>query len=130
MEEAADGADVQAFERTLVEAFPVPSLAPLLPGCLLDDRVLGTPLRLWVGREDGRPVAVALAHVSHGVVLIEMVATRPECRGRGYGAAVTAYATNADPSLPAVLLASDDGRPVYEHMGYVALLRFTLWFRP
>jgi hypothetical protein len=26
-----------------------------------------------------------------------------------------------------VLIASDPGRPVYERMGYVSLLRFTLW---
>ena len=31
------------------------------------------------------------------------------------------------PELPAALIASDLGRPVYERMGCVALVRFTLW---
>jgi hypothetical protein len=31
------------------------------------------------------------------------------------------------PEAPAALIASDLGRPVYERMGYVALVRFTLW---
>ena len=35
-----------------------------------------------------------------------------------------------DSSLPAVLIASDLGRPVYERMGYVAVSRWTFWYRP
>ena len=46
------------------------------------------------------------------------VAALPAARGRGVGAAVTWAATLCQPELPAVLVASDDGRPVYERMGY------------
>jgi hypothetical protein len=42
---------------------------------------------------------------------------------------VTWAATVAAPALPAVLLASDPGRPVYERMGYLPLLRATMWTR-
>jgi hypothetical protein len=38
-------------------------------------------------------------------------------------------ATRADPQLPATLLSSDPGRPLYERMGYLPLLRFTVWSR-
>jgi hypothetical protein len=48
-------------------------------------------------------------------------------RGRGFGAAVTWAATLADPAKPAVLIASDPGRPVYERMGYLRLMRLTMW---
>ena len=37
--------------------------------------------------------------------------------------------TLADPTRPAMLIASDQGRPVYERMGYLPLFRFTLWSR-
>ena len=33
------------------------------------------------------------------------------------------------PSLPAMLLSSDDGRPVYDRMGFLPLWRLTLWYR-
>src|SRR5205085_1213649 len=44
--------------------------------------------------------------------------------------AATFAATLAAPSAPAVLIASDDGVGVYERMGYIRLLRLTLWMRP
>jgi len=84
---------------------------------------------LWVGRIDGRPVATAAAWVRGGLVGVEWISARPETRGRGVGAAVTWAATLADPTLPAMLIASDLGQPVYERMGYLRLTRFTLWFR-
>ena len=58
------------------------------------------------------------------------VAALPAARGRGVGAAVTWAATLCQPERPAVLVASDDGRPVYERMGYVAIERWTAWLRP
>jgi ribosomal protein S18 acetylase RimI-like enzyme len=61
---------------------------------------------------------------------VQTVATLPEFRGRGYGEALTWTATTAEPEQPAVLLSSDLGRPVYERMGYIALLRFSYWRMP
>jgi hypothetical protein len=43
--------------------------------------------------------------------------------------ALTWRVTLADPGLPALLLASDEGRPVYERMGYMRLFRSALWSR-
>ena len=83
--------------------------------------------RLFVGYEDGRPVATAVGTVTDSVVAVEVVSTRPECRGKGYGAAITAAATMAAPHLPAALVSSDLGRRVYEGLGYLAVLRYTLW---
>ncbi len=127
--EVSDAAGVAAFERTLIEAFPSPALAAAPPGVLFDSRVLGGPLHLWLGWERDRPVCTAAASVHAGVAHIEFVSTRPECRGRGYGAAITRRASTADPRLPAVLLSSDLGRPVYERLGYLPLNRWTLWCR-
>ncbi len=96
-----------------------------------DERLLADRrLRFWLGREDGQPVCAAGAYVDAGVVQVLAVATIPAARGKGYGAMVTWAASLADPSLPAMLFASDAGRPVYERMGYLPLMRSTLWYRP
>jgi GNAT superfamily N-acetyltransferase len=117
-------------ERTLVEGYPLLGLETMSPGCLFPAAVLGDPLRCWVGYVEDRPVSVAAAMVTEDHVHVMMVATRPEARGHGYGAALTWRATLADPSLPAMLEASDDGRPVYERMGYREVGRMSLWERP
>lgn len=128
--EVTDADGLAVAERVLVEGYPMPELEPLSPGELLAPAILEGPTRVWVGYVDGEPASVAAAHVHADAVLVEYVAALPGARGRGAGAAVTWAATLADPSLPAVLVASDDGRPVYERMGYVALERWTAWLRP
>lgn len=128
--EVVDQPGLEVFERTLVDAYPMPDLQPYRWGRFYDERVLGGPTRLWIGFVDGQPVATSAAHVAAGVNNVEMIATVAGCRGRGYGAALTWAATTADPSLPSILIASDLGRPVYERLGYTALSRWTIWMRP
>ncbi len=92
---------------------------------------MGRPsIRLFVGDVDGVPVATSGARIGHGVNDVEWVSTRAGHRRRGIGAALTWAATLADPQLPAVLIASDDGQGVYEAMGFTRLLRLTMWHRP
>jgi hypothetical protein len=125
--EVHDGATLEAYERTLVEAYPLPA-GDSLPGGVAPPAVLKIPgWRMWVGFVDGRAVATSAAHVVHGVNRVEWVSTRDEVRGRGYGEAITWAATVADPRLPAMLIASDLGRPTYVRMGFLTLTRFTLW---
>jgi len=128
--EVVDEPSLRIFEQTLVDGYPMPDLQPHRWGAFYDARVLGGPTRFWLGFVDGQPVATAAAHVAAGVNNVEMIATLDGWRGRGYGAALTWAATTADPSLPAVLIASDLGRPVYERLGYTALTRWTIWLRP
>jgi hypothetical protein len=119
---------LEDFERTLAEAYPSPEMLPFgSQPRLFGDPILDSPHhRLYTGYEGDRPVATALAFVNHGVVAIEGVSTRDECRGRGYGAAITAAATAAA-DRPALLVASDLGRNVYAALGYMPILRYTLW---
>ena len=105
--------------RVLVEGYPLPDTEPL------SDRD-----RVWVAYVDGEPAAVAAAYAGAAMTLVIYVAALPAARGRGAGAAVTWAATLCQPELPAVLVASDDGRPVYERMGYLAVERWTAWLRP
>ena len=92
-------------------------------------RAARRPDPILVGHVDGEPAATALSHTAHGLVSVEAVATLPDHRGRGLGAAATWAATLAQPELPAVLTASDEGIGVYRRMGYLPVVRWTMWFR-
>jgi GNAT superfamily N-acetyltransferase len=107
----------------LAAGFPTP--ASPAPASLL-----GGPTRFWLAYVNGEAAATALSYAGHGVVNVEAVATLPEHRRRGIGAAVTWAATLAEPARPAVLIASDDGIGTYRRMGYLPLTRWTLWIRP
>jgi len=112
------------FGKVLVEGYPMPP-----GGAVVNERLLGGPIRLFVGYDGDRPVAVSGAGVLHGLIDVEWVAVLPGHRGKGYGKAMTVHAMQVDPGLPAVLLSSDDGRPVYERLGFVSVLRCTIWWR-
>lgn len=121
--------ELAVAERVLVDGYPMPDLQPLTPGDLFGPALLDGTTRFWLGFVDDEPVAVAAAHLAAGMTLVEYVATLPHARGRGVGSAVTWAATLSAPDFPAMLVASDDGRPVYERMGYRAVVRWTAWLR-
>jgi hypothetical protein len=126
IEEVVDDEGYATFVRIAADAFEMGGVRGMADR-VWDTRLAGVGWRLWLGRLDGEPVATAAGFVSRGVNLVEIIATLPPARGRGVGAAVTWAATLADPASPAVLLASDLGRPVYERMGYLPVSRATLW---
>lgn len=128
--EVADQRGITDFERVFVDGYPISELQPFRPGALFTPAVLGGDYHLWVGYVADHPVTCAVAHVAANVVGIHFVATLPEARRRGYGAAITARAANTAPDLPAVLQASDLGRPVYERIGFHVVSRFDLWILP
>jgi hypothetical protein len=128
--EVVDGPSMEVAERLLIDGYPMPELAPMEPGRCFDARVLGGPVRFFVGRWNGTPVATAGVTVAHGVGVVEFVATLADARGHGFGAMVTQAAGLADPTVPATLIASDLGRPVYERLGFLPVNRWTMWMKP
>jgi GNAT superfamily N-acetyltransferase len=124
--EVRNSGDVKEFERVLATSFGQPE-APHV----FDERLLGIDrVHMWIAYLEGEAVATAAVCTTRGVNGVQTIATLPEYRGQGLGEAMTWIATLAEPELPAVLLASDLGRPVYERMGYLALLRFSYWRMP
>ena len=126
IEEVTEAQALADFDRAAILGFPLPALGEgstaFGPGAIeVDD------LHIFVGYDGDEPVTTASSHVGARLQHVEFVATRPEWRGRGYGEAITWRATLTDPTLPAALIASDAGRPVYERMGYLPVTRFTLW---
>jgi hypothetical protein len=130
IEEVRDTAGLRAFECALVRGFEATELEAEGPGAVFGDGILRDDrFRFWVGWEGDRPVSAASAFVDAGINDVTLGGTVPEARRRGYGAARTWRASLANPSLPALLLATDEGRAVYERIGYISLFRFTVWSR-
>jgi ribosomal protein S18 acetylase RimI-like enzyme len=81
-----------------------------------------TPWRHYLARLDGRPVGCASLFVHPAEVGgIYFVCTHPEYRRRGIGGAVTLAAMRGARELGcrlAVLGTSDQGRPVYQRLGF------------
>jgi GNAT superfamily N-acetyltransferase len=130
VQEVRDLEALHAWERVAIEGYPLDGLASAPAGTVTAESWLEEPrLRLWVGRVGNRPVSASSAWIEHGINNVTLVATVPDFRGRGYGEALTWRAARADPSLPAMLISSDAGRPIYERMGFLPVQRVTLWYR-
>lgn len=90
-------------------------------------------LRVYLGRLDGRCVAVSIG-VRHGETIgVYFVAVRRENRRQGFGAAVTwraAYDGFADGASTAVLQATNAGYPLYTGMGFGHIGDYHLWDFP
>lgn len=130
IEEVGDVIGLRAWEQVVIEGFPLQNLIAAEPGALTGAGWSANPrAKRWVGWVDGRPVCASAAWIEYGVNNVTAVATLPDARRRGYGEALTWRAALADPALPAMLFSSDDGRPVYDRMGFLPLWRLTLWYR-
>ncbi len=128
--EVRDLEALHTWERVAIAAYPLEGLLDAAPGAIVHESWLADPRRrMWIGWADDTPVGASSAWIEHGIIDVTLVVTMPEARRRGYGEALTWVAAQADPDLPSMLLSSDDGRPVYERMGYLPLVRVTLWYR-
>lgn len=94
------------------------------PASLADDRQ-----SLWVAHRDGEGVGTATAFRDAGVVGVYAISTIPALRRRGIGGALTRTAVMADPSLPAVLQASEMAIPLYRAIGFEVAGTFRSWVR-
>jgi N-acetylglutamate synthase len=90
-------------------------------------------LSYYLGRVDGRDVSTSIGYVLGDTVGVFNVATPPDHRGRGYGAALTVeaaregFAAGAD---LAWLQASSMGFPVYRRLGFREVEEYVLLTRP
>jgi hypothetical protein len=124
-----DAAALADWERVAVEGYPFDYEAPWRPGVLFDERVLASPLRLWVGSINKRPVGAAASYVAHGLHVLALGVVLREARRRGYWQALLRTRLADLEGLPSASLFSDMSRAGAERNGFVPISRFTLWRR-
>ena len=86
--------------------------------------------RAYVGEVDGQPVTTAVSVTRGGHTGIFGVATLPDFRNRGFGAAITARASADGLAAGAYwcwLQSSDAGYSVYQGLGFKTIERWQLW---
>jgi hypothetical protein len=123
-----------AWERAAIDGYPLPELQPAAPGSLASPSLLDDErLAFYLGRDGVRPGtavdSASASFASHGIASLAFAATLPAARGRGHwhGHAVTRL--RANPSVWTLGVFSDFSRPLAEHLGFVPLLRISLWTR-
>jgi hypothetical protein len=120
--------DLAAWERTTIDSYPLAGLedAPVgsfaAPALLDDDR-----FRFFVGWDGAHAVSAATSFASHGIASFAFAATAPAARRRGFWHQAAVARLEATPDLWFAGLFSDYSRPGAQALGFVPLLRLTLW---
>jgi hypothetical protein len=128
--DVADATALAEWERVAVEGYPLPELLPVVPGELADPSLLGDPcLRLSLGLGDGQAVSLGALFCDYGVGCFALGVTRPRWRGHGHWKAHAIRRLTAAPGLWMTGVFSDDSRAPAERLGFVPVLRLTLWAR-
>lgn len=140
IERVSDADTLTTWLRTYRLGDEVPSDAPPVPmeSCVPRRFDPGDaeeePMRLFLARLAGQPVATAQLLLASGVAGIYGVATVPEARRQGIGAAVTSAALRHAHQLGyrvGVLEATPMGHRVYRRLGFVDRCVFSLYaWRP
>jgi len=120
--------EARLHARTAARGFETPE-DPFLQ--LMTPAMLASPgTRCYVGEVDGETATTGLGVTLGEAVGIFNIATAPEYRGRGFGAAITARAVSdglADGARWSYLQSSEAGYEVYRRLGFLTLERWRCW---
>ncbi len=134
IERVGDADSLAHFCHIAVACFGIPASAEGAFRDIWDSVGVGSelPLRHYLGWLDGKPVATSSLMVGTCVAGIYIVATLPEARRKGIGAAMTLVACREGRALGyrvAVLEASEKGYGVYQKLGFREICKtdFYVW---
>ena len=128
IEEVTDEAGLDAHRRTATAGF---GADPALAQGNVCMSLLGRPdCVVYVGYADGSPVVSGLGWRTGRTIGVYSIATIPSARRRGYAAAMTARVVADGLGAgcdAAALQASEMGRPIYERLGFRAVVRYATY---
>jgi ribosomal protein S18 acetylase RimI-like enzyme len=120
--------EAEVHARVLARGFELPPEGFLQ---LITPTLLSLPgVRCYVGEVEGQPVTTGLGASAGLSVGVFDIATPPEYRGRGYGAAVTVRAVvdaMEGGARWAWLQSSHEGYNLYRRLGFTDLEQWDLW---
>lgn len=131
IERVASEALLMRWADTFVRGFEMPGTVELSLFELMASLGLELPFRHYLGFADGKPVAASTLYLGAGVAGVYFVATIAAARGRGYGRAMTLLPLIEARDLGyrlGVLQSSDQGRSVYERLGFVTQCQMDHFF--
>ncbi|HEX2300504.1 MAG TPA: hypothetical protein VHH34_18675, partial [Pseudonocardiaceae bacterium] len=137
VEQITTPAALADWERVVIEGYPLPELLspppsslPPRTGVLAAAGVLDDPrVRLTVSREEGRAVSIGALFVSGELGLFALGVTRPEARRRGHWLSHAVHRLIEVPQRWTAGVFSDHSRSPAQRLGFVPVLRLTLWSR-
>ena len=122
--------EVALAEQIVVTVFPPVSTGADFQGRVLPARVLTIEgWRVWLAYRNGVPGAATYTYHDGHSLGVYLVGTLPEHRGHGLARAMMTAILRAYPDDLVGLTATDQGRPLYESLGFQALSK-AIWWRP
>jgi GNAT superfamily N-acetyltransferase len=123
-------AHLTVAERILISVFPPPPTGRDPRGRIQPARVLGIAgWRVWLGYRDGVPAGAAYTYHDGSSLGVYQVGTLPEHRGQGVARAIVSTIVRAYPDDVVTLTATDQGRPLYDSLGFHSSSG-AVWWRP
>ena len=116
-------------EQILMTVFPPAGSPAQLRGRIQPARVLDLPgWRVWLAYRGGIPAGAAYTYHDGSSLGVYQVGTLPEHRGNGVARALMAAILKAYPADVVTLTATDQGRPLYDELGFEVTTRAIWWW--
>ena len=123
---------LKEWTRTFIAGFKMPEAWEAGLFDLMSDLGFDLPIRNYTGYRNGKPVATSNLFLAAGVAGIYFVATLPEARGQGIGAAMTLtplWEAQQMGYRAGILQSSELGFPVYRRLGFEKLCAMDHYYR-
>jgi hypothetical protein len=120
--------ELERWEQVAAEAYPIDGADHASPGWLAPPRLLDDPrLSFWTAGAGDEPVAAGAAFRARGIASLSFGATLPAHRHQGLWRELAVRRLLTEPGLWFTGVFSDHSRPGAERLGFVPLVRLTLW---
>lgn len=125
---ATEAETLAVAERVIAAVFPPARVEADMLGRTMPPRVLGIPgWQVWLGCRSDVPAGAAYTYHDGASLGVYQVATLPEHRSHGVARSLMESILAAHPDVAVTLTATEQGRPLYERLGFHAISEAVWW---